>query len=81
MGAHSLTASDMAAALLGKRRVEQTVLVIGARYNGTWPRYEVLVTPARAERGEKYFCGKHALKALQDGTSPEELELELAEVE
>jgi hypothetical protein len=75
MNAFSTTARDMAAALLGKRRVPQEVRIVTKTYGGAMgPRYVVLCA------GEYYTCGQRALELLQNGTlTPEELELEIAE--
>lgn len=81
MNAHLTTARDMAATLLGKRRVAQDVRVIVRTSGDMGMRYVVLVTPAGAEQGEYYeVMTRRALDELREGRfTPEELELEIAE--
>lgn len=81
MNAHSRTATDIAAAILGKPRNAQTVRVVTTTYGDMGPRFIVLVTPAGAERGEYYtVMNRRTLDLLREGRfSPEELELEIAE--
>lgn len=81
MNALDLTARDMSAAILGKRRNAQTVRVVTTTYGEMGPRFIALVTPAGAERGEYYeVMTRRALDELREGRfSPEELELEIAE--
>lgn len=72
-----LTATGIASALLGKRRVEQEVRIVTKTYGGEMgPRYVVLCA------GEYYECGRVALNMLLEGrATPEDLELEIAEIE
>lgn len=76
MNAYSRTAIDLAAALMGKRRVDQAVHVCVSKFGGFAPRFVVLVVPEGAEAGEYYEVGQRVLDLLRAGTSPEELELE-----
>ena len=77
MNALSLTARDMANAILGKPRTEQAVRVVVSRFNGSplGGRYTVLVD------GEYYEVGEHVLQELRNGVTPYELELEPADPE
>lgn len=54
-----------------------TVFIVKTIYNGSQlgPRYEVLVD------GEYYEVGRRTLQALQDGMTPEDLDLEPFEEE
>ena len=71
MNAFSTTARDMASALLGKPRAKQAVLVVAKRHGGAFgPRYTVLVG------GEYSEVGQRVLDALEQGATPEYLELE-----
>lgn len=81
MNAHARTATDLAAALLGKRRNAQTVRVVTATYSEMGPRFIALVTPAGADRGDYYeVMNRRTLDLLREGRfSPEELELTVAE--
>lgn len=76
MNAYSRTAIGFAAALMGKRRVSQSVHVCVSKFGGIAPRFVVLVVPEGAETGEYYEVGQRVLDLLRSGTSPEELELE-----
>jgi hypothetical protein len=82
MNAHLRTATDLAAALLGKPRIDQEVRVVTSTYfGGDEPRRVVLVTPAGSDRGE-YFTvmNRRTLDLLREGRfSPADLDLELAD--
>lgn len=78
MNALSLTARDMANALLAKPRVNQTVHVSTAVYGGGGLiRALVLVVPEGAETGTYYeVYRQRTIDELKAGSSPECLELE-----
>lgn len=83
MNAYSRTATDLAAALMGKRRVAQTVNVSTRTFrDGRMARALVLVVPEGAKIGE-YFevFSDRTIDALKAGTSPEDLCLEPYEPE
>lgn len=82
MNAHARTATNLASAILGKRRVAQDVFVFCKTYGGPLgPRYLVLVTPHGAERGERYEVRQPMLDLLESGRSPESLDLDVYEPE
>lgn len=78
MTAFSLTARDMANALLAKPRAKQTVHVSTRVFNGSGiSRALVLVVPEGAETGTYYeVYSQRVLDELKAGASPEWLELE-----
>lgn len=78
MNAYSRTAHDLASALLGQKRSEQTVHVCSTIFSGSplGPRHVVLVIPEGHKRGTEYECGDRALALLRSGMTPEDLELE-----
>jgi hypothetical protein len=83
MNAYSRTAIDLAAALMGKRRVSQTVHVSTRTFrDGRMARALVLVVPEGSKTGE-YFevFSDSTIDALEAGTSPEDLCLEPYEPE
>lgn len=74
----------VATTLLSTPRVAQEVRVVTTAYgSGMGPRFVVLITPAGSERGEYYdVLTRRALDMLREGrATPEDLELELSEVE
>jgi hypothetical protein len=75
---YHITARDMAAALLLQPRAKQDVRVIIANHtHGRFMDGIVLVVPHGAETGEYYAVrSERALEALQQGATPEYLELE-----
>lgn len=83
MNAYSRTATDLAAALMGKRRVAQTVHVSTKTYrDGRMARALVLVVPEGSETGEYYeVFSERTIDALKAGTSPTDLCLEPYEPE
>jgi len=68
MNAHSKAITNLASALMGQP--VQTVHVCKASFHRGNSRYVVLVD------GETYEVGKRALQALQDGWTPDSLDLE-----
>jgi len=78
MNAYSKTAHDLASALLGQKRSEQTVHVCRSTFSGSplGPRHVVLVIPEGSKRGTEYECSDRALALLRSGMTPEDLELE-----
>lgn len=75
MNAHTLFLRGMA--MLGKPRAKQSVHIVSRRYSRGHPtRYIVLVTPDGAERGEYFEVFEAGLQCLQDGMTPEQLDLE-----
>jgi hypothetical protein len=77
MNAFSTTSRDLVAALLGKRRHPQDVVVVNSIHSYGHTKRIVLVTPHGAERGELYEVHSlHTLEMLRNGdATPEELEL------
>jgi hypothetical protein len=64
-------------AMLGKPRAKQSVHRCTSRYiHDRDPRHVVLVTPDGAEFGVHYEVSDRTWKLLQDGQTPDELELE-----
>lgn len=78
MNALSLTARDIATAILVKPRVSQSVHVSTAVYGGSGlVRALVLVVPEGAETGTYYeVYRQRTIDELKAGSSPEWLELE-----
>lgn len=75
MNAHSFFLRGMA--MLGKPRAKQSVHIVSKRFNrGRSTRYIVLVTPDGAERGSCYEVFAAGLQCLEDGMTPEQLDLE-----
>lgn len=81
MNAFDTTAQDLANALSGMKRVEQTVFVYSARNYSSplGPIYSVLVTPKGAKLGTCYEVSRRTLALLQAGACPIDLELEPVE--
>ena len=81
MNAHSRTATDLVAALLGKRRHPQDVVVVNRIHSYGHTKRIVLVTPHGADRGELYEVHSlGTLEMLRNGdATPEELELSVAD--
>jgi hypothetical protein len=82
MNAHSFFLRGMA--MLGKPRAKQSVHRLTSRYGGydifgeaRPSRHVVMVTPDGAERGEYYEVSDRQKRRLEDGVTPEELELDL----
>jgi len=70
-------------AMLGKPRAKQSVHRISSRrggysiFGGPAPvRHVVMVTPEGEERGTYYEVSPKTLEFLEDGTTPEQLDLE-----
>jgi hypothetical protein len=70
-------------AMLGKPRAKQSVHRLTSAYGGfdifgapRPSRHVVLVTPDGAERGEYYEVSDREKRRLEDGVTPDELELE-----
>lgn len=83
MAAYTTTATGLAAALMGKPRVAQTVHVSTRTFrNGRMACALVLVVPEGEKTGTYYeVFSDRTIDALRAGTSPEELELEPYEPE
>lgn len=83
MNAFSTTTRDLARALLGRPRAQQTVHVSTQVFNGNGlVRALVLVVPEGAEQGTRYeVFSPRVLEELKAGASPEWLELEPYEEE
>lgn len=78
MTAYPLAVTAIAHTIMGKPKAKQRVSIETKIYNGSplGPKYIVHVTPAGAYRGETYEVYRIGLQALQNGMSPEEMELE-----
>lgn len=81
MGAHDLFIRGMA--MLGKPRAKQSVHRVTSRYGGfdifgapRPTRHVVLVTPDGEERGDYFEVSDREKRRLEDGATPQELELE-----
>ena len=84
MNAFSTTTRDLAAALMGKRRISQTIHVSTQTFKGDGglSRALVLVVPEGRETGDYYeVFSTRTIDALKAGMSPEELCLETYEPE
>jgi len=77
MNAYSTTLRGIASALTSRPRVEQTVHLSATLYRSPdAPRHIVLVIPHGQDKGEYYEVSDTGYRLLQDGASPEYLELE-----
>lgn len=82
MNAFSTTTRDLAAALLGKPRIAQSVHTVTSTYGGgLGARHVVLIVKDGEEAGTYFECGDRIRDLLIAGTSAEELELEPYEPE
>jgi len=80
--AYQTTGADLASALLGQKRVKQTVRVVTTdTYQGKPISHIVLVVPAGKEQGDYWHVSAANLWRIEAGVSPDDVGCELADAQ